>query len=304
MARGVPRFADHAPSRPPARRALAVALALAIAGSGGASLHATPQAKSAAPREKELLDAFKKAFDSADAGAREEAVTTLGEASRELADRGAGKRVAQALVQGLEDPELRVGAAVCFQLGRERDVDTVIGGLEKALRMHRAELESKIRRSDVEARNYVERATVLFRNACRVLANYRDDRSAAILVGLLAKVPPETKESDLTLRLVTALAPTALELGTLDAFETAVKRLAGLDPNLPEGAASKLQEALTEAATRAELPPPKGAEATPAGWQAWLEANKSRLPAKLGRLAAPPTSEPRLAQDGLPGYGG
>lgn len=305
--RGVRRSSER--GRPVAWVRLALVSALACAGArvallSASPLSATPQAKASAPKEKELLDAFKKAFASSDPSAREAAVTTLGEASRQLPDQGAGKKVAQALALGLEDPELMVGAASCFQLGRERDVDTVIGALEKALRMHRAELESKIRRSDVEARNYVVRATVLFRNACRVLANYRDDRSAACLVGLLAKVPPETKENDLALQLVTALAPTTLELGTQAAFETAVKRLAGFDASLPEGAASQLLEALEEAATRAELPGPKGVEATPAGWQAWLELNKGRLPTKLGRLTAPPTSEPRLAQDGLPGYGG
>lgn len=280
------------------------ALVVLVMAGAGTSPHAAPQAAPGAPTERALLDAFKKSFASADASAREQALTTLGESSRQLPDKGAGKKVAQALVLGLEDAELAVGAAALFQLGRERDVDTVITALGECLRMHRAELEGKIRRQDVEARNYVERATVLFRNACRVLANYKDDRSAAILVGLLAKVPPESKDHDLTLRLVTALGPTVLELGTLAAFETAVKRLAGFDRARTDGAASKLQEALEEAATRLELAPPKGVEATPAGWQAWLEVNRSRLPAKLGRLTTPPTSDPRQAQDGLPGYGG
>jgi hypothetical protein len=245
-----------------------------------------------------------KAYGSGDAAAREAAVTTLGEASRALADHGAGKRVTQALAKALEDPELSVGAAVCFQLGRERDVDTVIAALGDFLKTHRAELESKVRRSDLEARNYVVRATVLFRNACRVLANYRDDRSAAILVGLLAKVPPETKENDLAAQLIDALGPTALDLGTEAAFDTAVKRLAGFDPALVEGAARKLHDALAEAAKRADAPPPEWSASAPAQWQAWLEDNRSRFPKKLGRLAAPPASEPRLPQDGLPGYGG
>jgi len=282
-------------------RGCGVLVVLALAGAG--SLHAAPQAVGGAPTEKALLDAFKKSFASADAATREQALTTLGETSRQLPDKGASKKVAQALVLGLKDAELAVGAAALFQLGREREVDTVIAALGECLRLHRAELEGKIRRKDVEARNYVERATVLFRNACRVLANYRDDRSAAILVGLLAKVPPESKDHDLTQRLVSALGPTTLELGTLAAFETAVKRLAGFTL-APEGPAQTLLTALDEAATRLELAPPKGAEATVAGWQAWLEANRARLPAKLGRLTTPPTSDPRQAQDGLPGYGG
>ena len=294
-----PVLADRAP----VPRRIHLALVLALWSASALPLGAVPQSKGAVPKEKDLLANFEKGFASGDAATREAAITTLGEASRELSDKGASKRVAQALVLGLKDAELSVGAAALFQLGREREVDTVISALGETLRLHRAELEGKIRRKDVEARNYVERATVLFRNACRVLANYRDDRSAAILVGLLAKVPAESKDHDLTQRLVTALAPTTLELGTLAAFETAVKRLAGFTPG-PEGPAQTLLTALEEAVERLELAPPKGAEATAGGWQKWLESNRARLPAKLGRLTTPPTSDPRLAQDGLPGYGG
>src|SRR5688572_15104378 len=188
-----------------------------------------------------------------------------------------------------------------FQLGQERDVDTVIGALGACLQAHLQELEHRVGKSDVRSSDYVERASVVFGNGCRVLSNYRDDRSATLLVGLLAALPEESEKNDLATRLMGSLAPSVLELGTLAAFETAVKRIEDFDREAPGGAAHTLHDALTAAAKKASTTPPEWNEATPAAWQAWFEENKALFPKKLGRLTAPPKSEPAFPLPGLPG---
>lgn len=282
---------------------LAAALTL-VSGPGRASAEEQVSAAASSASEKELLSAFKEAFASPGAEARAAAVTTLGDASRRLPDKGAGKRVAQALVKGLEDAELEVCQAAVFQLGSGRDVDPVIDALEAFLREHYRQLESRVGRTDTESSDYVSRATVVFENACYVLANYRDDRSAAILVALLGGLRGDTKKSDLGSRLVGALATSALDLGTLAAAETAVEQTMTFSGAAQVGGARKLHDALEAFGTKTGMTPPPWSESYTEHWHAWLEANRNKLPKKLGKLTAPPTSEASHPLNGLPGKSG
>jgi len=256
------------------------------------------------PGEKELLAAFKESFDSSDPDARATAVTTLGDGSRGLPDKGGGKRVAQALVKGLEDQELEVCAAALFQLRDGRDVDAVIGALDAFLREQYRQLERRVESSDDAARNHVDRATVLFENGCHVLANYRDDRAAATLVDFLGGLKADRKKNDLGSRLVGALATSALELGTLAAAESAVAQTMTFSGAAQAAGARKLHEALAAFGNRTGMTPPEWSEAYTEHWHAWLEANRNQLPKKLGRLTTPPTSEPSQPLNGLPGKNG
>lgn len=273
---------------------LAVALTL---------VSAAPSA-SGVSTEKELLAAFKESFAAPDPGARAAAVTTLGDASRGLPDKGTGKRVAQALVKGLEDAELEVCQAALFELGSGRDVDTVIGALEAFLREHYRQLERRVESSDKESRDYVSRATVLFKNACQVFANYKDDRTAAVLIALLGGLKADTKKNDFGSRVIGALAAAALEQGTEAAAETAVTLTKTFGLPAQSAGAHELHDALSAFATKHEMTPPEWSDAYSEQWFKWLEANRNKLPKKLGRLATPPTSEPSHPLNGLPGKSG
>jgi hypothetical protein len=274
-----------------------------LVGPGSAPLSNTPNS-AVVQSEKELLAAFKESFASSDPAARAAAVTTLGDKSRSLPDQGGGKRVAQALVKGLEDKELEVCAAGIFQLARGREVDTTIGALTPVLEEYYREIEHRVESSDPYARNYVDRATVAFESACHVLANYKDDRSVEVLVPLLGGLKADTKKNNLGSRLVGTLAADTLELGTEAAVETAVKQTKTFSVPAQTAGAQKLHEALSAFATKKGMTPPEWSEAYSEQWCAWFEANRNQLPKKLGRLTTPPTSDPSQPLAGLPGKSG
>lgn len=274
-----------------------------LAGAGSAGF-TNAQGSAGVPGEKELLAAFKESFGSSDTAVRAAAVTTLGEKSRGLPDQRGGKRVAQALVKGLEDKELEVSAAVLFQLGQGREVDTVIGALAPFLQECHREIERRVESSDPYARNHMERTTVLFENACHVLANHKDDRAAAVLVPLLGGLKADTKKNDLGSRLVGALAAANLELGIEAAVEAAVKQTKTFSGPAQIAGGQKLHEALTAFATKHGMTPPDWSDSYAAQWHAWFEANRNKLPKKLGRLTTPPTNEPSQPLAGLPGKSG
>ena len=283
-----------------------LALTPILAGAGRSELlvEAHGPGKSAPTDEKELLAAFKESFDSPDPSVRATALTTLGELSRQLPDKGAGKRVAQALAKGLGDRELEVHAAAIAQVCSGRDVDTVIGALDPYLRDLYKQIEKNVGNPDDGTRNFVERATMLFENGCTALANYHDDRVAALFVPLLAGLPADTKKRDLGSRLVGTLATAALEQGTELAAETAVNQTKTFGLPAQAAGARKLHDALAEFAKRKEMTPPDWSDAYSEDWLAWLAANRNKLPKKLGRLAAPPENEPARAQNGLPAKNG
>ena len=254
--------------------------------------------------EKDLLAAFKESFAASDPAERAKAVTTLGDASRALPDQGTGKKVAQALAKGFEDDELEVCQASVFMLARRRDVDTAIGALETFLREQYKQLERRVESSDPYSKIHVERATCVFVNASHVLANYPDDRSAATLVALLANLKADTKKNDLGSRLVGGLAAASLHLGTLAAVETSVKQTKTFSGPAQAAGAKQLHDALSAFATAKGMTPPDFGEDYSAQWHAWLEANRNKLPAKLGKLVEPPKTDPGQPLHGLPGKSG
>ena len=274
-----------------------------LAGPGSAALAFTPSS-AAAQSEKDLLADFKETFGSSDPFARATAVTTLGDKSLSLPDQGSGKRVAQALVKGLEDRELEVCAASIFQLVRGREVETTIGALTPFLQQYYREIADKVESSDPYARNFVERATVAFENAGYVLANYKDDRSVAVLVTLLGGLKADTKKNHFGSLLIGALAGANLELGTETAVETAVKLTKIFSLPAQSDGAKKLHDALSAFATKKGMTPPEWNDAYSEQWFAWFEANRNQLPKKLGRLTAPPTGDASQPLGGLPGKNG
>jgi len=281
--------------RPLARFAAALALVSL------APAHALSAQDVKGTSERELLAAFRQSFDSKDEASRARAVNTLGNSSRQLADMGVGKRIAQALVRGLEDRDLDVAAAAVSQLCYGRDVDTVIVALDAFLRAQYREIEKRAESTDDASREFVGRATVLFGNACYAFMNYKDERTAATLVALLENLPADTKKSDAGSRLVGALAAATLEQGTEPAVATAVEKTKTFSGAAQTAGGQALHAALTEFATKHEWTPPDWNETYSQAWFSWLEANRNKLPKKLGRLAAPPMNEPSHAQNGMPG---
>jgi|SRR5688572_11244539 len=275
-------------------------LALALAFSLCALVGADAQSSG----EKDLLAAFKESFAASDPAERARALNTLGDASRALPDQGSGKKVAQALAKGLEDDELEVCQAAVFQFARLRDVDTAIGALDAFLREQYKQLERRVESSAPNSRNHVERATCVFANAGHVLANYADDRSAATLIGLLASLKADTKKNDLGSRLVGGLAAASLHLGTQAAVETAVKQTKTFRGGAQAAGARKLHDALSAFATAKGMTPPEWGDDYSEQWHAWLEANRNKLPEKLGKLATPPTGDPGSPLNGLPAKAG
>src|SRR5262245_34261608 len=278
---------------------LVLALALPFSAIAGANAQSA-----GAVNEKDLLAAFKESFAAPDPAARAAAVETLGKGSRALPDKGAGKRVGQALAKGLEDQELEVCQQSVFQLARLRDVDTVTGTVDAFLRGQAKQLERWVESTDDRSRNHVERATCVFVNASHVLANYPDDRSLATLTTLLSNLKADTKKNDLGSRLVGGLSAATLHLGAESAVETAVKLTKTFSGPAQATGARKLHDALAAFATEKGMTPPDFGDDYSAQWHAWLEANRNKLPKKLGKLATPPTSDPGSPLNGLPGKAG
>jgi hypothetical protein len=52
------------------------------------------------------------------------------------------------------------------------------------------------------------------------------------------------------------------------------------------------------------MTPPQWSENYTEHWHAWLDANRNKLPKKLGKLTAPPAGEPARPLAGLPGKSG
>ena len=283
------------------RGALLSALLLApgarlLAQAGGGKPADLPPAGAAAapagPTEKDLLADYGKAFKSRKPAERAAAVTALGDASRELPDKGTSKPIAKALSDGLGDDELEVRAAAVGQLAYGRDVETVLPAFKAMLDDQRKQIDKRITRPDPESRDYVGRASRLYGDACRALANYRDDRSVATLSGEIKSLRPNTDGANLSTRLVGDLARALLSLGTGDAVENTVKQtqVYSEDDGFQEPAARAIHEALAEFSTAKGVAPPEWSKTYYVAWRNWFEANGKLFPKKLGKLDAPPTS--------------
>jgi len=271
---------------------------LAQAG-GGAPADPTPGAAAAptGPTEKDLLADFGKAFKSRKPAERAAAITALGDASRELPDKGTSKPMAKALSDGLADDELEVRAAAVGQLAWGRQVETVLAAFKSMLEDQRKQIDKRITRPDPESRDYVGRASRLYGDACRALANYKDDRSEATLSEEIKSLRPNTDGANLSTRLVGDLARALLSLGTAEAVENTVKQtqVYSEDDGFQEPAARAIHEALAEFSTAKGVAPPEWSKTYYVSWHNWFEANSKLFPKKLGKLDAPPTA----AADGM-----
>jgi len=265
---------------------------LAQGGGAPADPPAGAAAAPAGPTEKDLLADYGKAFKSRKPAERAAAVTALGDASRELPDKGTSKPVAKALADGLGDDELEVRAAAVGQLAWGRHVDTVLAAFKAMLEDQRKQIDKRITRPDPESRDYVGRASRLYGDACRALANYRDDRSAATLSDEIKSLRPNTDGANLSTRLVGDLARALLSFGTADAVENTVKQtqVYSEDDGFQEPAARAIHEALAEFSTAKGVAPPEWSKTYYVSWHDWFEANSKLFPKKLGKLDAPPTA--------------
>ena len=280
---------------PLALAALLLAPAASLAAQDGgkpAGDPADPAAAPAGPTEKDLLADFNKAFKSKKPEERTAAITALGDASRTLPDKGTSKPVAKALSEGLADEELEVRTAAVGQLAYGRHLETVFGAFKDMLQDQRKQIDKRITRPDPESRDYVGRASRLYGEAARALANYRDDRSAATLSDEIKSLRPNTDGANLSTRLVGDLARALLSLGTADAVEITVKQAAVYsdDDGFQEPAQRAIHEALAEFSTAKGVAPPEFTQTYYVAWNDWFEANAKLFPKKLGKLDAPPTS--------------
>ena len=286
------------------RGALLAALLLApgatlLAQEGGkpADPPAGDAAAPAGPAEKDLLADFGKAFKSRKPAERAAAITALGDASRELPDKGTSKPMAKALSDGLKDDELEVRAAAVGQLAYGRHIETVLAAFKDMLEDQRKQIDKRITRPDPESRDYVGRASRLYGDACRALANYKDDRSTAALSDEIKSLRPNTDGANLSTRLVGDLSRALLSLGTADAVENTVKQtqVYSEDDGFQEPAARAIHEALAEFSTAKGVAPPEWSKTYYVAWHNWFEANSKLFPKKLGKLDTPPTA----ASDGM-----
>lgn len=266
--------------------------ATCVAQEGGGTAPAAPAASPAGPVEKDLLADFTKAFKSRKPPERSAAITALGDLSRTLADKGVSKPMARALAEGLRDDELEVRAAAVGQLAWGRQVDTVIAAFEDMLEDQRKQIDKRITRPDPESRDYVGRGSRLYGDACRALANYRDDRSAAALTDQIKNLRPNTDSNNLSTRIVGDLARSILSLGTADGVEATVQQtqVYSQDDGFQDSAARALHEALAEFSTVKGVAPPEFSQTYYVAWHDWFEANGKLFPKKLGKLDAPPAA--------------
>jgi len=263
---------------------------LAAQGAAGGAPGASQDAAPAGPSEKDLLSEFTKAFKSHKTPERAAAITALGDMSRQLPDQGAGKAVAKALAEGLGDDELEVRSAAVGQLGYGRHVDTTISAFKSMLEDQRKQIDKRITRPDAESRDYVARGSRLYGDACHALANYRDDRSVAVLSDQIKSLRPNTDGNNLSTRLVGELARALLSLGTFDAVQVTVRQTQAYsdDDGFQEPAGRALHEALAEFSTAKGVAPPEWSKTYYVAWDDWFEANSKLFPKKLGKLDAPP----------------
>lgn len=286
-----------------ARRGLPLALLAALLLAPGAAVSAQdggqapadpaePAAAPAGPAEKDLLNDFAKAYKSKKPEERSAAITALGDATRTLPDQGTSKPVAKALAEGLADEDLEVRTAAVGQLAWGRHIDTVLAAFKDMLQDQRKQIDKRITRPDPESRDYVGRASRLYGEACRALANYRDDRSAATLSDEIKSLRPNTDGANLSTRLVGDLARALLSMGTADAVENTVKQAAvySEDDGFQEPAQRAIHEALAEFSTAKGVAPPEFNHTYYVAWNDWFEANAKLFPKKLGKLEAPPTT--------------
>ncbi|MBM3984960.1 MAG: hypothetical protein FJ296_04600 [Planctomycetes bacterium] len=247
-----------------------------------------------APDEKALVREYDKALKTKDAATRAAAVMALGDASRALPDGGASKYMAKALARTLEDEDLEVQSAVVAQLSWGRDVETVLDALGAHVEVVRKEVERRISRPDEESKSYVNRATRLFGDTSKALANYRDDRSVEALASIIQRLRANTEGNTTSARLVGRIAEALLDLGTHDAVQACIRQTQMYTEvdGYQELAAKELHRVLAIFATRVGKAPPDFSLTWSVAWDNWFEEHGSSFPKKLGKLKQPPAQAP------------
>lgn len=257
---------------------------------------ATPPAAPApkAPDEKDLVHEFDKAFVTKDASARAAAITKLGDATRQLPDTGRTRYVAKALGKGLDDEDLEVQSAAVAELSWGRDVDTVLELLGKDIDAIYKQIDKKSTRPDDESKKFVNRATRLFGDSCRALANYRDDRSVDALCTVIQRLRPNADGYDVSTRLVGRIADPLLLLGTQEAVNACIKQAQTYSntDGFNDSAAKELHRVLSLYATKLGKAGPDFSPTWYVAWATWFQKNGDALPKKLGKLKDPPSKPP------------
>ncbi len=253
-----------------------------------------------APDEKDLVREYDKALKTKDAATRAAAVMALGDASRALPDGGVSKYLAKALARTLEDEDLEVQSAVVAQLSWGREVETALDALGAHVEVVRKEVERRITRPDEESKSYVNRATRLFGDTCKALANYRDDRAVEALAAIIQRLRANTEDNNASARLVGRIAEALLDLGTHDAVQACIRQTQTYTEvdGYQEVAAKELHRVLAIFATRVGKAPPDFSQTWSVSWDNWFEEHGDSFPKKLGKLKQPPGQAPASMQPG------
>ncbi len=279
-----------------------LAVVLLLAPAAAAQDEPVTDAKAAkAPDEKDLVHDYDKAMKAREPAQRAAAVTALGDLSRQLPDKGASRYVAKALAKALEDDDLEVQSAAVGQMSWGRDVDTTIAALGQHVNAVREGVEKRITRPDEESKSWVNRATRLFADSGKALANYRDDRAVESLASTIGRLKPNTDGNDASTRLVGRNAEPLLALGTYDAVAACVRQTQQYSETdgFQEPAAKELHRVLAIFATRAGKAPPDFTQNFYVDWDNWLEKHGAAFPKKLGKLKEPPSRPPAVDEPGM-----
>lgn len=264
-----------------------------------------------APTEKELRADFKKGLKNKDPAVRIEAVVNYSEGTRQLVEEGgAEKLVARTLAGALDDDNMGVCTAALTALSFGRHVTTVIEACNESLEYVRNIMEKKSGRlEDDESRERYRGAFDVYRLACAVLGNYRDDRSVDVLETELRALRPQSEPNSkgignvsqldsIAVNLIRPATAALLALGTSDAVELVIKQttvysassIGGMSPweQQHERMARALHETLVDFAVRVERAPPAFTQNYQQDWHDWFKKNRKRFEDKLGKLKEPP----------------
>jgi hypothetical protein len=256
---------------------------------------AAPTAPAAkGPDETSLVHEFDKVYLSKDPTARAAAVSKLGAATRQLPDAGRSRYVAKAIGKALDDDDLEVQSAAVTELAFGRDVDTTLELLGKDVENIRKEIDKRSTRVDQASKTYVNRATRLFGDTCRALANYRDDRAVDSLASIIQRLRPNGDGYDVSTRLIGRIAEPLLSLGTQSAVDACVKQTQTYSntDGFQEPAAKELHRVLSEFATKVGKAPPDFSPTWYVAWAQWFRKNGDALPKALGKIKDPPDKPP------------
>ena len=263
----------------------------------------------APPTEKSLLAEYKDALKSNEPSYRAAAISAMSEATRELEDAGASKKVAKALAKGLADEDLEVQAAAITALSWGRQPDVVIDVYEDHIKDLRNEIEKRLTRPDEESVAFKQDASRQYAAVCEALGRHADDRSVDVLISQLRTLTKNSKgKNNLSTILSTPLAEALLELGSQEAVEAVVKQTGVYQGPNQQQPAKRLHASLSAFSEGRGWAPSDYSFGYDQAWRDWLDEHEKEFSPKLGKLTEPvgepaydPMARYKDARDGARG---